>query len=392
MKALWSWAVAVLAASACAPASDPTAASGGSSDGTADASTASGSSSGVPSTDTTGSIACDPTTPGIVRDVFIPQCAVSGCHVEPDPASGIALGDAATIELQLVGVPSACDGSPLLVAGDAAASLLLRKLEGVAGCGDAMPPAGMLPSETIACVSSWIEGLEVTCEQCGTGACVDPQTDANHCGSCDAPCPTGVACVAGTCDCGAHAIACGDVCVDPLSNPDHCGGCDAPCPLVCLAGRCASDCGTLVDCDAACVDTTTSAEHCGGCNQPCGAGQACVDGACVCDAPQPSFAADVAPLLAAACTGPACHAGAMPKADLDLRATVSWSELVEVPASQCGDRLRVTPGDPGASYLMSKLLGVDLCSGTAMPKAGQSLPAEDLATLSAWICHGAADD
>jgi hypothetical protein len=38
----------------------------------------------------------------------------------------------------------------------------------------------------------------VSCE----GACVDLQTDPNHCGACDAPCASGSPCSAGTCQCG----------------------------------------------------------------------------------------------------------------------------------------------------------------------------------------------
>jgi hypothetical protein len=38
---------------------------------------------------------------------------------------------------------------------------------------------------------------------------------------------------------------------------------------------------------------------------------------------------------------------------------------------------------------MDKLLGANLCSGSQMPKAGQSLPAGDLAKISDWICQGA---
>jgi hypothetical protein len=49
----------------------------------------------------------------------------------------------------------------------------------------------------------------------------------------------------------------------------------------------------------------------------------------------------------------------------------------------------VKPGDVGASYLMNKLLGTNLCSGSQMPKAGQSIPADQLRSISDWICQGA---
>jgi hypothetical protein len=41
------------------------------------------------------------------------------------------------------------------------------------------------------------------------------------------------------------------------------------------------------------------------------------------------------------------------------------------------------------SYLINKLLGVDMCTGTQMPKADQSLAADDIQRISDWICQGA---
>jgi hypothetical protein len=64
--------------------------------------------------------------------------------------------------------------------------------------------------------------------------------------------------------------------------------------------------------------------------------------------------------------------------------------LVDVTASQCGGKRKlVVPGSPSSSYLMQKLLDVDVCTGTQMPKAGQSLPAAQLDAISSWICAGA---
>jgi hypothetical protein len=37
---------------------------------------------------------------------------------------------------------------------------------------------------------------------------------------------------------------------------------------------------------------------------------------------------------------------------------------------------------------MDKMMGVDLCSGTAMPKLG-SLPSAELEIIANWICAGA---
>lgn len=123
----------------------------------------------------------------------------------------------------------------------------------------------------------------------------------------------------------------------------------------------------------------------------CGAGEACVAGACQCSSSGAvSFKNDVAPILAGACTAAGCHSGMKPKEDLALDATKSYSELVNVATSQCsGARKLVVPGSPGTSYLMQKLLGVGVCTGTQMPKAGQSLPQKQLDLISGWICSGA---
>ncbi len=71
----------------------------------------------------------------------------------------------------------------------------------------------------------------------------------------------------------------------------------------------------------------------------------------------------------------------------------SHQALVAGTSEQCNDsRKLVVPAKHAESYLLSKLTGVDMCSGTLMPKAGSSLAAEELATISAWICGGALDD
>ena len=85
-----------------------------------------------------------------------------------------------------------------------------------------------------------------------------------------------------------------------------------------------------------------------------------------------------------------CHGGVRPQAGLGLTVAAAYDDLVDVTASQCNDgRKLVDPGDPAGSYLMDKLLGVDLCAGGQMPKTGQSLSSQELETISNWICAGA---
>jgi hypothetical protein len=267
-----------------------------------------------------------------------------------------------------------------------------------------------------------------------SGTCVDVSTDPKNCGACNVACGSGSSCTAGKCSCAGGLSSCGAACADLSSDPQHCGSCGVACGAgqVCLKGQCSSGCGSLTQCGASCIDTQTSplscgacgtacasgqtcsggkcacpsggalcggacvdlktdAKNCGACGTACGAGEACVAGACACNASKSvSFKSDVAPILAGACTAAGCHSGMKPKEGLSLELSKSYAGLVGVASSECGaGRKRVSPGAPSSSYLLQKLLGVDVCSGTQMPKAGQTLPQTQLDTISSWICTGA---
>jgi hypothetical protein len=93
-----------------------------------------------------------------------------------------------------------------------------------------------------------------------------------------------------------------------------------------------------------------------------------------------AFARDVAPLLAS-CTGEICHA------------SPTFAGLVGVASRECCDgRSLVAPGDASTSYLVTKLAGVDLCTGGQMPLDRPALPSAAQATIVAWICEGAPND
>lgn len=292
-------------------------------------------------------------------------------------------------------------------------------------CGNVCPDGVACESGACACPTG-----ATACD----GSCVSLMTDAQHCGACQTACGAGATCVAGACSCQGGLTACGDACSDVQSDPAHCGSCDQSCAVgeVCLQGACAEGCGALTECSGSCVDLTTNvlscgkcgntcapgltctdgqcscpsgktlcgdlcvdtqadAANCGKCGNACGAGETCGAGSCACSAlGNVSFAKDVAPILSSACTSAGCHSGMKPKEDLSLDATKAYADLVGVTASQCGgQRKLVVPGSPSSSYLMQKLLGVGVCTGTQMPKAGQSLPQQQLDAISAWICSGA---
>jgi len=292
-------------------------------------------------------------------------------------------------------------------------------------CGSACPSGVACENGACVCASG-----AMVC----AGACIDVSGDPNNCGKCGNTCSAGNACVSGQCKCAGALQACSGACVDLVSDGSNCGKCGNACGAgqVCLAGQCSSNCGNLTQClsscvdvqnntlncgkcgnvcssglsctvgqcgcpnggqlcGTACTDTKTDAKNCGQCGYTCAAGEACVSGSCQCNASgSVSFKNDVSPILSAGCTAAGCHVGTKPKEDLDLSVGKSFGELVNVASSECnGSRKLVVPGNPGASYLLQKLLGVNLCTGSQMPKAGQSLPQAQIDAISAWICSGA---
>jgi hypothetical protein len=345
---------------------------------------------------------------------------------------------------RLVGTLSATCDKTRVVPGSPESSFLFEKITSATpACGDRMPIGTELSAAEKGCIEQWIASLPPSdggagdggCETCGGSGCVDLQTDAAHCGSCDKACPPGSTCAGGACACGPTLTDCGGACVDTQSDPKHCNGCGDACPggEVCNLGACSASCGTLTNCNGACVDTQTSATNCGSCGNTCGqgttcqagkcacpgggevcggtcvdtqndpsncgscgntcaAGQTCSSGACACGSASVSFAAAVQPIFTAKCATNGCHAGAKPQEGLNLTVGKAHAGLVGVTADQCNDgRKRVQPGQPTESYLVDKIMNVDLCFGTRMPKLS-SLPQGDVETIVNWICEGAPDN
>ena len=79
---------------------------------------------------------------------------------------------------------------------------------------------------------------------------------------------------------------CGEACVDLETNCNHCGACGRACddPPLCSGGECVRDCPpTRQLCGCSCVDTSESLNHCGGCGRACSfvnASSACLGGVC----------------------------------------------------------------------------------------------------------------
>lgn len=86
-----------------------------------------------------------------------------------------------------------------------------------------------------------------------------------------------------------------------------------------------------------------------------------------------------------------CHSGKVPGGGMDLTAGAAYQNLVGVASTECSGKVRVAAGDPSNSYLVNKLVGYSICSGTKMPKTGK-LAQSDLDLISGWICSGAPDN
>lgn len=118
---------------------------------------------------------------------------------------------------------------------------------------------------------------------CG-GACVDVETNPQHCGGCDAACPRGAQCVAGVCGCPSGEAVCSGACANLQDDRSNCGTCSNTCTTgaSCNDGecRCPGVRGTV--CAGECADLDNDSANCGQCGTSCLGGTVCVAGGCVC--------------------------------------------------------------------------------------------------------------
>lgn len=104
----------------------------------------------------------------------------------------------------------------------------------------------------------------------------------------------------------------------------------------------------------------------------------------------------------ARCSFGSCHAAPTVAAHLDLNADRMCAALVRTPSCLFPQRLRVVPGKPDDSFLISKLTGTQGsdapasgCGATSnerMPLGGAALPDDELAAIKSWVADGAPCD
>lgn len=89
------------------------------------------------------------------------------------------------------------------------------------------------------------------------------------------------------------------------------------------------------------------------------------------------------------CALTTCHKGSSSAASLNLEGR-TYSKLVNVQSTQKAGEVLVKPGEPDASWLMTKLRGKPPV--TRMPLTGQALDGAQLEMVRSWIAAGAKDD
>jgi hypothetical protein len=107
-------------------------------------------------------------------------------------------------------------------------------------------------------------------------------------------------------------------------------------------------------------------------------GLACTDAS-------PGFLAAVVPILTGCAGGELCHGFPSPPS--------LYGQLVGAPASDgCDAGVLVSPGSVRRSYLLHKVTGIAMCSGTDRMPPGGAMSTKDIQTIADWICSGAPDD
>ncbi len=99
-----------------------------------------------------------------------------------------------------------------------------------------------------------------------------------------------------------------------------------------------------------------------------------------------SFETDVYPIIMANC---GCHVAGGSGMLMMPNAATAYDNLVDVPSAGDPNFIRIAPGDSANSYVLMKLTGTQTV-GSSMPFGGGMLPAQDIATITAWIDEGAA--
>lgn len=122
-----------------------------------------------------------------------------------------------------------------------------------------------------------------------------------------------------------------------------------------------------------------------------------LDGCPSAPTPTPTIAARLAniqvDIFTPRCAIPTCHDSQYASGNLVLDAQHAYGQLVgiapDVDAAAAAGMLRVDPGHPENSFLISKLEGPPLGQGSRMPLTGDPLTADQVQLIADWIAAGA---
>jgi hypothetical protein len=107
--------------------------------------------------------------------------------------------------------------------------------------------------------------------------------------------------------------------------------------------------------------------------------------------PNPSFAANVAPIFEQRCSVGGCHSIATHQAGLTLDPTKAYESLVGVSSTLRPSEVRVRAGEPNRSWLVTMISADDAARQgfSRMPLATQPLTPNQIETIVRWIEQGA---
>jgi len=105
-----------------------------------------------------------------------------------------------------------------------------------------------------------------------------------------------------------------------------------------------------------------------------------------------SLSHDIQPIFNQNCV--VCHQGNQPPGGLSLQAGSAYNNLVNVKSTE-SPLMRVMPGHPEQSYLINKLLGIQVQaggSGAQMPFDSPPLTQSQIDLIEQWITEGAVNN
>ncbi len=101
--------------------------------------------------------------------------------------------------------------------------------------------------------------------------------------------------------------------------------------------------------------------------------------------PMQDLQAQVLDIFDNSCAFAGCHVSATAPENLDLSEEAFMAGLINVNSKGNPSIKRVRPGDPANSYLVMKIKGSPGIKGEKMPRGGQPLTAQMIATIESWI-------